>query len=91
MPVLSYREAVAQALQEALDEDDRVFLMGEDIGPHGGAFAVTRGFWEKYVQRQIKDSPLSESVITGAGVGAAMAGLRPVVRNRVQPADCPWI
>ncbi|MEE9249326.1 MAG: alpha-ketoacid dehydrogenase subunit beta [Dehalococcoidia bacterium] len=79
MPVLSYREAVAQALQEALDEDDRVFLMGEDIGPYGGAFAVTRGFWEKYGQRRIKDSPLSESVITGAGVGAAMAGLRPVV------------
>ena len=79
MPVLSYREAVAQALQDALDEDDRVFLMGEDIGPYGGAFAVTRGFWEKYGQRRIKDSPLSESVITGAGVGAAMAGLRPVV------------
>ena len=79
MPVLSYREAIAQALQEALDEDDRVFLMGEDIGPYGGAFAVTRGFWEKYGQRRIKDSPLSESVITGAGVGAAMAGLRPVV------------
>ena len=79
MPVLSYREAVAQALQEALDEDDRVFLMGEDIGPYGGAFAVTRGFWEKYGKRRIKDSPLSESVITGAGVGAAMAGLRPVV------------
>jgi len=79
MPVISYREAVAQALQEALDEDERIFLMGEDIGPYGGAFAVTQGFWEKYGQRRIKDSQLSESVITGAGVGAAMAGLRPVV------------
>ena len=79
MPVISYREAVAQALREALDEDPRVFLMGEDIGPYGGAYGVTRGFWEQYGQHRIKDSPLSESVIVGTGVGAAMAGLRPVV------------
>ncbi len=79
MPVITYREAVARALREALDEDPRVFLMGEDIGPYGGAFAVTKGFWEKYGQERIKDSPLSESAIVGAGVGAAMAGLRPIV------------
>ncbi len=79
MAVISYREAVAQAMREALDEDPRVFLMGEDIGPYGGAFAVTKGFWEEYGPRRIKDSPLSESVIVGAGVGAAMAGLRPIV------------
>ena len=79
MPVMTYREAVAQALREALDEDSRVFLMGEDIGPYGGAFAVTKGFWDQYGQERIKDSPLSESVIVGAGVGAAMAGLRPIV------------
>jgi pyruvate dehydrogenase E1 component beta subunit len=79
MPVISYREAIAQALQEALDEDERVFLVGEDIGPYGGAFAVTKGFWEKYGRRRIKDSPLSESVIVGVGVGSAMAGLRPIV------------
>jgi pyruvate/2-oxoglutarate/acetoin dehydrogenase E1 component len=79
MPVISYREAVAQALSEALEEDGRVFLVGEDIGPYGGAFAVTKGFWEKYGQRRIKDSPLSESAIVGAGVGSAMAGLRPIV------------
>ena len=79
MPVMTYREAVAQALREALDEDSRVFLMGEDIGPYGGAFAVTRGFWDEYGQERIKDSPLSESVIVGAGVGAAMGGLRPIV------------
>lgn len=79
MPVISYREAVAQALREALDEDERVFLVGEDIGPYGGSFAVTRGFWEEYGERRIKDSPLSEAVIVGAGVGAAMAGLRPIV------------
>ena len=79
MPVMTYREAVAQALREALDEDSRVFLIGEDIGPYGGAFAVTRGFWDQYGQERIKDSPLSESAIVGAGVGAAMAGLRPIV------------
>ena len=79
MPVITYREAVAQALKESLDQDPRVFLVGEDIGPYGGAFAVTRGFWEEYGKRRIKDSPLSESAIVGAGVGAAMAGLRPIV------------
>ena len=79
MPVITYREAVSQALKEALEEDERTFLIGEDIGPYGGAFAVTKGLWEQYGQRRIKDSPLSESVITGAGIGAAMAGLRPIV------------
>ena len=79
MPVITYRDAVSTALREALDEDERIFLMGEDIGPYGGAFAVTKGFWEQYGSRRIKDSPLAESVIVGAGVGAAMAGLRPVV------------
>ena len=79
MPVITYRDAVSSVLREALDGDERVFLMGEDIGPYGGAFAVTKGFWEQYGQRRIKDSPLAESVIVGAGVGAAMVGLRPVV------------
>ena len=79
MPVITYREAVAQALRESLDQDPRVFLVGEDIGPYGGAFAVTKGFLETYGKRRIKDSPLSESAIVGAGVGAAMAGLRPIV------------
>ncbi len=79
MPQMTYREAVAKALREALDQDPRVFLVGEDIGPYGGAFAVTRGFWDEYGRRRIKDSPLSESAIVGAGVGAAMAGLRPIV------------
>ena len=79
MSVMTYRDAVSSALREALDQDERVFLMGEDIGPYGGAFAVTKGFTEQYGKKRIKDSPLAESVIVGAGVGAAMAGLRPVV------------
>ena len=69
MSVITYRDAVSSVLREALDEDERVFLMGEDIGPYGGAFAVTKGFYERYGKHRIKDSPLAESVIVGAGVG----------------------
>ena len=76
---MTYRQAICQGLTEALDEDPRVYLMGEDIGPYGGAFAVTQGFWEKYGPRRIKDSPLSASAVVGAGIGSAMAGLRPIV------------
>ena len=73
------REAIARGLREGLDEDDRVFLMGEDIGRYGGAYAVTKGFLEQYGSDRIKDTPISESVIVGSAVGAAMAGLRPIV------------
>ena len=79
MPEIMLRDAVANGLREALDSDDRVFLMGEDIGAYGGAYAVTRGFWEEYGEDRIKDTPISESVFVGAGVGAAMIGLRPIV------------
>jgi pyruvate dehydrogenase E1 component beta subunit len=79
MAEITYREAVSQALREALDSDERVFIMGEDIGLYGGAYAVTKGFLEQYGPRRIKDTPISESVIVGCGAGAAMAGLRPVV------------
>jgi pyruvate/2-oxoglutarate/acetoin dehydrogenase E1 component len=79
MTEMTYREAICLGLTEALDEDPRVYLMGEDIGPYGGAFAVTQGFWEKDGSRRIKDSPLSESAFVGAGIGSAMAGLRPIV------------
>ena len=79
MPEMSYRDAVSAALREALQEDPRTFLVGEDIGPYGGAYAVTKGFTEEFGPERIRDSPLSESAITGAGVGAAMGGLRPIV------------
>ena len=72
------REAVTKALREAL-EDDRVFIMGEDIGAYGGAYAVTRGFLDEFGPERIMDTPISESVIVGAGVGSALAGLRPIV------------
>ena len=79
MTEITYREAVSTALREALSEDPRVFVAGEDIGPYGGAYAVTKGLTEEFGPERVRDSPLSESVIVGGGVGAAMAGLRPIV------------
>ncbi|MBI2855916.1 MAG: alpha-ketoacid dehydrogenase subunit beta [Chloroflexi bacterium] len=78
MPQITYREAVSWALREAL-EDERVFLMGEDIGSYGGAYAVTRGLLAEYGPERIRETPIAESVIVGAGAGAAMGGLRPIV------------
>jgi pyruvate dehydrogenase E1 component beta subunit len=77
--LVTYREAMRQALREALLRDERVFLMGEDIGHYGGCFAVTKGLLEEFGPTRIRDTPLSESAFVGAGVGAAMGGLRPIV------------
>jgi pyruvate dehydrogenase E1 component beta subunit len=79
VPEITYREALRQTLRYQLQNDDRVFLMGEDIGAYGGSYAVTKGFLEEFGERRVKDTPISESVVTGAGIGAAMAGLRPMV------------
>ena len=79
MPEMTLREAIARGLREALDEDERVFLMGEDIGAYGGAYAVTRGFLDHYGPERIRDTPIAESAIIGSAVGAAMAGIRPIV------------
>jgi pyruvate dehydrogenase E1 component beta subunit len=79
MPVMTIRDAMHMALREALDEDSRVFIIGEDIGPYGGTYAVTKGLYDDYGPQRIKDSPLAESVIIGAGVGSAMGGMRPIV------------
>ncbi|MDE2687119.1 MAG: alpha-ketoacid dehydrogenase subunit beta [Chloroflexota bacterium] len=78
MAEMILREAVAKGLREAL-EDDRVFIMGEDIGAYGGAYAVTRGFLDEFGPERVMDTPISESVIVGAGVGSALAGLKPIV------------
>jgi pyruvate dehydrogenase E1 component beta subunit len=75
----TYREAVRAALRDALRRDDRVFLMGEDVGRYGGCFAVSLGLLEEFGPDRIRDTPLSESAFVGAGIGAAMAGLRPIV------------
>src|SRR3954462_13991565 len=79
MPTMRYREALNQALREEMQEDENVFLMGEDIGVFGGAFKVTDGLLEEFGARRVRDTPISENTIVGAGVGAAMTGLRPVV------------
>jgi pyruvate/2-oxoglutarate/acetoin dehydrogenase E1 component len=79
MPELRYREALCAALREEMRRDERVFLMGEDIGVFGGAFKVTEGLLEEFGERRVRDTPISENSIVGMGVGAAMAGLRPVV------------
>jgi len=75
----TYREAIRAALREAMAGDPRVFLMGEDVGRYGGAFAVSLGLLEAFGPERIRDTPLSESTFLGAGIGAALAGLRPIV------------
>lgn len=76
---LTYREALKTAIREALQKDERVFLMGEDVGRYGGAFAVSKGLLKEFGPERIMDVPLSESGFTGAGIGAALAGMRPIV------------
>jgi pyruvate/2-oxoglutarate/acetoin dehydrogenase E1 component len=76
---MTYREACKQALRQALQADPRVLLMGEDIGRYGGCYAVTKGLIDEFGEQRIRDTPLSESAYVGAGIGAAMAGLRPIV------------
>ena len=75
----TYREAVRAALREALQEDPRVFLIGEDVGCYGGTYAVSKGLLEEFGPQRIRDTPLSELGFTGAGIGAAMGGMRPIV------------
>jgi len=75
----SYREAVRAAIRDALLRDERVFLMGEDVGRYGGCFAVSKGLLEEFGPERIRDTPLSESAFVGAGIGAAMGGARPIV------------
>jgi len=79
MSELRYREALNAALREELRRDERVVLLGEDIGVFGGAFKVTEGLLEEFGERRIRDTPISENTIVGMGVGSAMTGLRPVV------------
>jgi pyruvate/2-oxoglutarate/acetoin dehydrogenase E1 component len=76
---LTYREAVREAIREALQIDERVFLMGEDVGRDGGCFAVSKGLLDEFGPERIRDTPLSESGFVGAGIGAALGGMRPIV------------
>ena len=76
---MTYREALRQGLREALAGDERVFLMGEDVGRYGGSFGVSRGLLDEFGPERIRDAPLSESGFVGAGIGAALGGMRPIV------------
>jgi pyruvate dehydrogenase E1 component beta subunit len=75
----TYREAIRQAIRAAMLADDRVFLMGEDVGRYGGCYAVSKGLLEEFGPERIRDTPLSESSFVGAGIGAALGGMRPIV------------
>jgi pyruvate dehydrogenase E1 component beta subunit len=78
MARMTVREAISQALREEMYRDERVFIMGEEIGKWGGTYAVTRGFLDEFGEKRVRDTPIAEGVIVGAAVGAAMAGLRPI-------------
>ena len=79
MPEITYREAVRDALGKAMRKDEDVFIMGEDIAEMGGSMAVTQGLLEEFGPERVRNTPISEMAIVGAGIGAAMAGMRPVV------------
>ena len=78
-PETTYRDACREAIRDAMTRDDRVFLMGEDVGHYGGCYAVSKGLLEEFGPERIRDTPLSESGFTGMGIGAAMNGMRPIV------------
>ena len=78
MPRITMREAISQALWEEMERDPDVFIMGEEVGVWGGSYAVTRGFYDHFGGERVKDTPISESTIVGAAIGAALTGLRPV-------------
>ena len=78
MARITMREAISQALWEEMERDPQVFIMGEEVGVWGGTYAVTRGFYDHFGPERVRDTPISEAAIIGAGIGAAMAGLRPI-------------
>ena len=79
MAILTYREALNHAHREEMERDERVFLMGEEVGIYGGAYKVSQGLLEKFGERRVIDTPICESGFTGVGIGAAMVGLRPII------------
>lgn len=79
MPTITYREALNQAMDEEMARDERVFLIGEEVALYNGAYKVSRGLYDKYGQNRVIDTPITEEGFTGIGIGAAMAGLRPIV------------
>ena len=85
MPVLTYIEAITQAMKEEMARDENVFVLGEDVGKRGGVFRATDGLYDEFGEERVIDTPLAESAIAGVGIGAAMFGLRPVAEIRSSP------
>ncbi len=79
MKKITYREAVREGLRQALRSDPRVFVMGEDVGKYGGTYGCTKGFLDEFGPERVRDTPLAESTFVGAGIGAALGGMRPIV------------
>ena len=79
MAVISYREALNQAMREEMERDESVFIMGEEVGHYNGAYKVTQGLLQRFGERRVIDAPIAEMGFAGVGVGAAMVGLRPII------------
>ncbi|HYU75131.1 MAG TPA: hypothetical protein VEL31_20885, partial [Ktedonobacteraceae bacterium] len=79
MRTITYRDALREAIREEMLRDERVFILGEDIAGYGGTYAVTKGLFEEFGEKRVRDTPLAEEVITGAAIGAALGGLRPIL------------
>src|SRR2546421_2298874 len=79
MRTITYRDALREAIREEMQRDERVFILGEDIAGYGGTYAVTKGLFEEFGEKRVRDTPLAEEVIAGAGIGAAIGGLRPII------------
>ena len=78
MAQIQYREALKSAMREEMQRDERVFIMGEEVGVWGGTYAVTRGLYDEFGDKRVRDTPIAETAILGAAIGAAMGGLRPI-------------
>ena len=78
MAKITMRQAISDALREEMERDEKVFIMGEEIGVWGGTYAVTKGFLDQFGEKRVRDTPISEAAIIGAGIGAALTGLRPI-------------
>src|SRR6201991_4274453 len=85
MPTMTYLQAISDAMGEEMRSDERVFVMGEDIGTFGGAFKVTDGFIDEFGPDRVMDTPLAESGIIGTAIGAAVVGMRPIPRMQLSP------
>src|SRR6478609_7524178 len=79
MRTVAYREAMNEALAEEMEKDDRIFLMGEEVGHYDGAYKVSKGLMKRFGEKRVIDTPIAEGGFVGVGIGAAMAGLRPII------------